>query len=100
MSAETIPPDVAFSREQKEKGWLVPVGQQHSRSLDPARRFASRTGNRAQSRQILLAHRQFDRLPPSRHDLKPRFRIKAQRLQAMSRKMNPGHVISFTESMN
>ena len=73
-----------------KKGWLVPVGQQHPRSLDPARRFASRAGNRAQSRQILLAHGQFDRLPPSRHDLKPRFRIKAQRLQAMSIKMNLG----------
>jgi len=83
-----------------KKGWLVPVDQQHPRPLDPARRLGSRAGNRAQRRQILLAHRQFDRLPPSRHDFKPRFRIKAQKLQAMSRKMNPGYVIGFTESMN
>jgi hypothetical protein len=82
------------------KGGLVPIGQQHSRSLDPARRFASRTRNRTQSRQALFAHRKFDRLPPSRHDLIPRFRSKAQKLQAMSRKMNPAHMIGFKESMN
>ena len=83
-----------------KEGRLVPIGQQHSCSLDPARRFASRTRNRAQSRQVLLAHRQFDRLPPSRHDRNPRFRIKAQRLQAVSRKMNPAHMIGFKESKN
>ena len=66
------------------------VHQARQRGERVIRRFASRTGNRAQSRQILLAHRQFDRLPPSRHECKPRFRIKAQRLQAMSRKMNLG----------
>ena len=27
----------------------------------------------------------------ARHDFKPRFRIKAERLQAMSAKMNPAH---------
>jgi hypothetical protein len=78
----------------------LPVGQQHPRSLDPARRFRSRAGNRAQRRQILLANRQFDRPPQPRHDLKPRFRIKPARLQAMSGKMNPAHMIGFKESMN
>jgi hypothetical protein len=84
----------------RKKRRVYPVGQQHPRSPDPARRFRSRAGDRAQRRQILLANRQFDRLPLSRHDLKPRFRIKAARLQAMSGKMNPAHMIGFTESMN
>jgi hypothetical protein len=35
-----------------EKGGLVPVGQQHPRPLDPARRFRPRADNRAQRRQI------------------------------------------------
>ena len=78
---------------------VFPVGQQHPRSLDPARRLSSRAGNRAQRRQILLANCQLDRPPQPRHDLKPRFRIKAARLQAMSGKMNPTHMIGFKESM-
>src|SRR5208283_5065515 len=56
--------------------------------------------NRAQRRQILLANCQFDRPPQPRHDLKTRFRIKVARLQAMSEKMNPTHMIGFKESMN
>ena len=84
----------------RKKRCVFPVGQQHPRSVDPARRFASRAGNRAQSRQILLANRQFDRPPLTRHHLKPRCRIKAARLQAMSGKMNPAHRIGFNESMN
>ena len=53
----------------RKKGGVLSVRQQHSRPLYPARRFRSRTGNRAQLRQILLANRQFDRLPPRRHEL-------------------------------
>ena len=74
---------------------VFPVGQQHPRPLDPARRLRSRAGNRAQRRQILLANRQFDRPPQPRHDLKTRFRIKAARLQAMSGKMNPAHMSKY-----
>jgi hypothetical protein len=84
----------------RKKRRVFPVGQQNPRSLDPARRFRSRAGNRAQRCQILLANCQFDRQPQPRHDLKTRFRIKAARLQAMSAKMNPAHMISFKESMN
>jgi hypothetical protein len=36
----------------REKGWLVPISQQYSRLFDPARRFRSRAGNRAQRHQI------------------------------------------------
>ena len=39
-------------------------------------------------------------LLPPRHNLKPRFRIKAGRLQATSAKMNPAHMMGFNESMN
>ena len=84
----------------RKKRRVVPVGQQHPRPLHPARRFRSRAGNRAQRCQILLANRQFDRLPPPRHNLKPRFRIKAGRLQATSAKINPAHMIGFNELMN
>src|SRR5215831_3659624 len=55
----------------RKKGWVLSVRQQHSRALYLARRFRSRTGNRAQRRQILLANCQFDRLPPRRHELNP-----------------------------
>jgi hypothetical protein len=41
-----------------------------------------------------------DDLPPSRHDLNPRFRIKEARLQTISAKLNPPHMIGFMESMN
>jgi hypothetical protein len=37
----------------RKKGGVLSVRQQHSRPLYPARRFRSRTGNRAQLRQIL-----------------------------------------------
>jgi hypothetical protein len=84
---------------RKERG-VFPIGQQHPRPLDPARRLRSRAGNRAQCRQILLTNCQFDRLPPRRHDLDPRFSESSDRLQAMSGKMNPAHMIGFKESMN
>jgi hypothetical protein len=60
----------------RKKRRVFPVGQKHSRTLDTARWFRSRARNRTQRRQIILANSQFDRLPPTRHDLNPRFRIK------------------------
>jgi hypothetical protein len=100
LAAPAVSPVTLHSRQKQKKRWHVPVGQQHPRPLDPARRFRSRAGNRAQRRQLLLAHRQFDRLPTSRHDFTPRFQIKAERLQAMSEKMNPANTIGFKESIN
>jgi hypothetical protein len=64
------------SLSHRKKGRVFPVGQQNSRPPDPARRLRPRPRNRSQSRRILLTHRQFNRLPPSRHDLDPCFRIK------------------------
>jgi hypothetical protein len=64
------------SLSHRKKGRVFPVGQQNSRPPDPARRLRPRPRNRSQSRHILLTHRQFNRLPPSRHDLNPCFRIK------------------------
>ena len=88
------------SPPHRKKRRVFPVGQQHPRSFDPARRFRSRTGNRSQRRQILLANCQFDRTPQSRHHIKTRFPVKAPRLQAASGKRNPAHMIGFKESKN
>jgi hypothetical protein len=90
----------AHSLPDRKKRRVFPVGQQHSSPLDPARRLLPRARNRSQRSYILLAQCQFDRLPPSRHDLNPRFRIKEARLQAMSANLNPLHTIGFMESMN
>ena len=42
--------------------------------------------------------RQFDRLSPSRHEINPRFRNQAVRLQVVSAKMNSTYMIDFIES--
>jgi hypothetical protein len=54
---------------RKERG-VFPVSQQHSRSLDPARRLSSRACYRNESRQILFSDRQLNRSSPCRHDLR------------------------------
>src|SRR5271157_2155649 len=54
---------------RKERG-VFPVSQQHSRSLDPARRLRSRACYRNKPRQILLSDRQLNRSSPCRHDLR------------------------------
>jgi hypothetical protein len=84
----------------RKKGSVLPVGEQHSRPLDPARQFRPRPRHRSQPGHLLLTQRQLDRLPPPRHDLNPRLRSKAARLQPMSAKMNPPHMMGFNESMN
>src|SRR6478672_11360089 len=88
------------SPPHRKKRRVLSVAQQHPRPLDTARRFRARARNRSQRGYILIAQRQFDCLPPSRHDLNPRFRIKEARLQAISAKLNPPHMIGFMESMN
>ena len=62
----------------RKEGRVFLIGEQHARPLDPPCRLASRTCNHAQCRHILLANRQFHRLPPRRHDLNPRLRITQQ----------------------
>jgi hypothetical protein len=47
-------------------------------SFNQARRYGSRPCNRHQLRHILVADRQFNHLPPCRHDLRPLPRIKGQ----------------------
>ena len=54
---------------RKERG-VFPVSQQHSRSLDPARRLRSRACYRNKPRQILFSDRQLNRSSPCRHDLR------------------------------
>ena len=89
-----------YSPSHGVKGRVFPVCEQHSRPFDPARRLRPRTRHRIQFPHILFAKRQFKRLPPPRHDLAPGNPNQAATLQAMSAKMNPAHMIAFTESMN
>src|SRR5271157_1592763 len=90
----------AYGPSHLKKGWLVPVGQQHPRSLDPARRLRSQAGYRNQPRQILSSDRQLNRSPPCRHDLRTPLRESKITLQAATGQMNPSQTISFMESMN
>ena len=69
------------SPPHSKKRQVLSVAQQHPRPLDPARRFRARARNRSQRGYILIAQRQFDCLPPSRHDLNPR-RFPNQRSEA------------------
>jgi hypothetical protein len=48
------------------------VGQQHSRSLNPARLLAARPRKGRQIFNLPSTHRQLDRLPPSSHLTTPR----------------------------
>jgi hypothetical protein len=64
MDAEA-PPD----RTERRR---LPVGEQHSRPFDPARRLGPRARKRRQGSDFLLAHRQLDRSPPCRHLAAPR----------------------------
>ena len=85
----------------RKKRRVVPVSQQHPRPLDPTRRFCSRSRNRTQCRQILLANRHFNRLPPPRHNLKPRFRIKSKKAKRhVGKNESRTYMIGSNESMN
>jgi hypothetical protein len=55
-----------------EKRRILTVGEQHPRPLHPARRLRSRAGNNRQLSNLLIRHRQLDRLPPSCHVAIPR----------------------------
>jgi hypothetical protein len=64
MDAKPLP-------HRKERRVLA-IGEQHLRPLNPARRLRPRARNGHQPLNVLACHRQFDRLPPSRHDAIPR----------------------------
>jgi len=72
----------------RKKRRVFPVGQQHPRPLDRARRFRSRAAiapnatnsSSPMANSIACRHAAMSQ---------PRFRIKAESLQAMSAKMNP-----------
>ena len=85
---------------RREKRGVVPVGQQHPRPLDPTRLLRSRPRNRTQRRQIILANRQVDRTPQTRHRLPSLVPNQTERLTVSSRKRNPMHMIGFMESIN
>src|SRR5260221_605214 len=58
--------------------WVLLVGQQHPRALDPAHRLRARPRNRLQLRQIRFPDRKLDHSPRCRHHLRLVKRIKAQ----------------------
>jgi hypothetical protein len=60
-----------LSSDQKKRRILT-VGEQHLRPLHLARRLRSRAGNNRQLSNLLISHRQLDRLPPSCHVAIPR----------------------------
>src|SRR6516225_3277791 len=84
---------------RKERG-VFPVGQQHPHPIDPARRLCSRPRYRNQPRHIFISDRQFNRLPPCCHDLRPRFCESEARVQVIMDHMNPAQMINSKESMN
>jgi hypothetical protein len=85
--------------DRKERG-VFPVGQQHPRPLDTARRLRSRPRYRNQPRHIFISDRQFNRLPPCCHDLQPCSCESEARVQAVMDHVNPAEMISSKESMN
>jgi hypothetical protein len=51
----------------RKKQWILSIGQQYPRPLDPTRRFRSRLRYRLQLLQIRIFERQLNRPPPRRH---------------------------------
>jgi len=64
MDAKSLP-------DRKERRVLT-VGEQHLHLLHSARPLDARARNLHQLPNILIAHRQLDRMPPSCHDANPR----------------------------
>jgi hypothetical protein len=56
-----------------KKRRIFPIGQQHLRTLHPARWLRPRVRYRSQLHRILFSERQFNRPTPRRHDLQPQF---------------------------
>ena len=81
------------------KGGLLPVSQQHSRPLHPARRLSSRPRYRPQLRQLLPAKTQFDLAPSSCHELRLNRRITAQTTALPRPHESHLHANRFTESL-
>src|SRR5262245_15037523 len=74
---------------------VFPVLQQHLRPRDSARRLRSRTRKRRQSTNLVVVQGQFDRSPPSRHDVAPRCAKRKRRIrQQTNRSMSAGFMES------
>src|SRR5882724_8137188 len=56
----------------REERWILTIGEQHARSFNPARQLGSRARKRYQASNLLITHRQLDRVPPSCHFAAPR----------------------------
>jgi hypothetical protein len=73
----------------RKEGRVFPVGKQHPRPFDPARRFATRPRHRRQPRNVLISKRQLNRTPPCRHDLRSHFSNQKPNLQPITPHVNP-----------
>jgi N-acetylmuramidase len=51
---------------------ILTVAEQHLRPFHSTCRLGSRARNRCQTSNLLIGHRQLDRLPPPCHDATPR----------------------------
>src|SRR6201987_441847 len=75
--------DAKLSPHSKKR-WILMVGEQHLRPCHSARRLGSRARKARQARNFLLAHRQLDHLPPSRHDAIPRSATRKRGIQKLT----------------
>jgi hypothetical protein len=81
------------------KGRFLPLSQQHSRPLYPARRLGARPRYRPQLRQFLPAKTQFNLAPSSCHELRLNHRIKAQTTALPRPDESHLHANRFMESL-
>jgi hypothetical protein len=75
---------------------MVTISQQDLRPRYTARQLRSRPRKSPQCCNLFIAHRQFDRLPPSRHDAAPRF---ANRKQGIHQQPTSSMAAGFMESV-
>jgi hypothetical protein len=90
------PQGVAHRKERR----VFPIGQQHPRPLNTARRFRSQARYRNPLRQIICFDRQLNRMPPCCHDFRRRSANQKPQYKANSSQMNPAKMITSNESMN
>jgi hypothetical protein len=87
-----VDPKPASDRKERQ---LLTIHEQHPRPLDPARRLSSRARNGGQPCNLLVGHRQVDRMPPSCHDATPHSPNRKRGI----REQSTGSMTGFMESV-
>jgi hypothetical protein len=87
------------STHRKERR-VVPISQQHSCPLYPARRLRSRSGNRRQLRQIPTRRRQLDHPSPPCHDARSRFANQNRGIRELAVRSTEKPIVSSMESIS